>query len=320
MQSQSWLRILVLALAAIGSSPAGADTFPNRMITIVVPFPPGGGADVIARVIAQRLAGVLQQKVVVENKPGANGAIGATAVARATPDGHTLFFATNTAFSANPNLTKTIAYDPIKDFVPISRIGTFVFVLIVNAQMPVRTVQDLITYAKANPGKLSLASTTSTSLIAAESLKRLAGVDIVVVPQRGGATNDVLGGHVTMTITDLTTALPHVKSGAVRALAVTSRERSALMPDVPSFHEAGLLNFDVTPWGGMFVPAGTPPEAIARLNAELRAIIDDLGVKSQLGTIGFDAFSSTSEELGRLVESELLRWREMIKDAGIEPQ
>lgn len=317
---QSWFRIVVLVLSAVGTSPAGADTFPRRTITIVVPFPPGGGADVIARVIAQRLAGAVQQNVVVENKPGANGAIAATAVARAPPDGHTLFFATNTAFSANPSLTKTIAYDPIKDFAPISRIGTFVFVLIVNGQMSVRTVQDLVAYAKANPGKLSLASTTSTSLIAAEALKRLAGIDIVVVPQRGGATNDVLGGHVTMTITDLTSALPHVMSGSVRALAVTSRERSALLPEVPSLHEAGLLSFDVTPWGGMFVPAGTSRGVIGRLNAELRTIIDDVQVKSHLGTIGFDAFSSTPAELGRLAESELVHWREMIKDAGIEPQ
>jgi tripartite-type tricarboxylate transporter receptor subunit TctC len=217
---------------------------------------------------------------------------------------------------------KSISYDPVRDFAPLSRIGSFTQMLVLHPDLPLKSIPQLIAHAKANPGKLSFASGNASGVVAGETLKRWAGLDIVHVPYRSAppALNDVLGGRVSMMFTDLTTGLPHVKAGTLRALATTRLQRSTLFPELPSLHEAGITNFDMDSWAAMFAPANTPPEIVTRLNAELRKIIDDSDLRGRLGALGFEAFSSTPEELGEFVKVQLVKWTRMIKDAGIEPE
>jgi tripartite-type tricarboxylate transporter receptor subunit TctC len=322
-------RLLHLAAgsAAAAAVPTGsrltmAQAYPARAVTIIVPFGPGSASDTIARLIAQPLGIALKQSVVVEDKPGANGTLAATQVARAAPDGYTLILGTNTPHSAAPSLVKNVSYDPVKDFAPLCRVGSFTQVLVLHPDVPATTIPALIAYAKANPGKLSFASGNASGVLAGETLKRWAGVDILHVPYRSAppAINDVLGGRVSMMFTDLTTALPHVKAGTLRALATTRLQRSALFPELPSLHEAGVTDFDMDSWAAMFAPAHTPGDVVARLNGELRRIIDDADVKAKLGALGFEAFASTPQELGDFVKAQLVKWTRMIKDAGIEPE
>ena len=309
--------IAVFALPQIAS----AQTFPSRPITIVVPFSAGTGADIVVRAVAERLAKAVRQQVLVDNRLGANGVVAASYVARAAPDGHTLLMATNTAFSANPSLMKNIPYDPVRDFAPISRLGSFALLFVVNPAIPVASVAEFVRYAKANPGTLSVSSGTATALVAAETLKRSAEINFTIVPYKAGVNiSDVVAGHVSAAIAELSFTLAHVRANALRALAITNRTRSTVLPEIPTLDEAGITGFDVTPWGGIFAPANTPKETVSRLNAELRKILDDPAVRSQFATAGFDAFSSTPDELGAFVKSQLADWTKMIKDAGIEPQ
>jgi tripartite-type tricarboxylate transporter receptor subunit TctC len=316
-----WARLAAACAAALAVA-ANADTFPSKQITIVVPFTAGSGTDTVARVIGQPLGVALNQGIVIDDRAGANGAIAAAAVARAAPDGYTLFIATNTAMSANPSLMKNLSYDPVKDFAPVSRIGSYTNVLVVSPDLPVRTLAELIAHARANPGKLTFASGNSTGIVSGETLKRRAGLDIVHVPYKStpAAVNDILGGRISLMFVDLTTSLEHIKSNGLRPLAVTTRERSPLLPDLPSLNEAGLPDFDVDPWCGLFAPANTPKEIVARLNVEVRKIVDSPDIKARLAATGFDAFSSSPEELGAFVKSEVVTWARLIKDAGIEPQ
>jgi tripartite-type tricarboxylate transporter receptor subunit TctC len=319
---KTWLRGFTAAIAMLASFASVADTYPSRLITLIVPFAAGSGTDAVARVVAQELSQALNARVVVENKAGANGAIAATFVAKAPPDGYTLFMTTNTTHSANPSLMKSIAYDPMKDFSPITRGGNLPFMLVVNPGLPANSVQELIAHAKANPGKLTYAYGNSTGIVAGESFKRAAGIDVPKIPYRSTppAINDVIGGRVSFMFTDLATGLPQVKGGNLRALAVTTQERSAVVPELPSMKEAGLTDFDLTSWNGIFAPAGTPKEIVDKLNAELRAILAKPEVKARLAEMGFDAFSSTPEELEAFVKSELVKWTRLIKEAGIEPE
>jgi tripartite-type tricarboxylate transporter receptor subunit TctC len=307
---------------AQGNVQGNNQDYPSKPITIVVPFGPGSGTDVITRIIAQPLSVALKQTIVIENKPGANGAIAATQVARSTPDGHTLLMSTNSPHSAAPTLNRTLAYDPVKDFAPLSRVGSYTFMLAINRDLAVASVAELIAYAKANPGKLSYASGNTSGIVAGATLKHWTGIDMLHVPYKTvpQAINDVLAGRVPIIFTDLTPGLPHIKSGALRALAVTRLKRSALLPDVPSMHEAGVTNFNMDSWAGMFAPANVPVEVTSRLNAELRKIIDDPETRTRMGNLGFEGFSSTPEELGEFVRVQLIEWTKMIKDAGIEPE
>jgi tripartite-type tricarboxylate transporter receptor subunit TctC len=323
----SALRILIacgLALVdlALPGITARADPYPSKPVTIIVPFGAGSGTDAITRVIAQPLGIALKQTIVIENKPGANGAIAAAQVARADPDGYTLLMSTNSPHSAAPSLNKSIAYDPVKDFAPLSRVGSFTFMVAVHRDVPVTSVAELIAHAKANPGKLSYASGNTSGIVAGETLKARTGIDLLHVPYRSipPALNDVLAGRVSMILTDLTPGLPHVRAGTLRALAVTRLKRSALLPEVPSLHEAGVTNFDMDSWAGLFAPANTPAEIVALLNAELRKIIDDPEAKARIAGLGFEAFSSTPDELAEFVKAQLVKWTRMIKDAGIEPE
>jgi tripartite-type tricarboxylate transporter receptor subunit TctC len=316
------LRTLVaigLALAATGAS---AQTYPSKPITIVVPFAAGSGTDSIARIVGQQLSVAFNQSVVIENKVGASGVLAATYVARAAPDGYTLLMATNSTHSANPHLFKSLSYDPVKDFAPVARAGSYVFMLVVNPDIPAKTLPELVAHAKANPGKLTYASGNTTGIVAGETLKSKAGIDVLHIPYKSTppALNDVLGGRVSMMFIDLAPGLEHVRAGTLRPLAVTTKERSALLPDLPSLHEAGIPGYDVTSWAGLFAPAGTSKEIVARLNDEVRKIIANPDVKARIAITGFDAFSGPPETLAAFVQSELANWGKLIKDAGIEPQ
>jgi tripartite-type tricarboxylate transporter receptor subunit TctC len=317
----TFLRILIAAGALSFGLAAHADTYPSKPITIIVPFGPGSATDTIARVVAQHLGAVLKQSVVVEARPGANGALSALYVARSAPDGYTLFMSTNSPHSAAPFLMKNIGYDPVKDFTAITRMGSYTLMLCVHPSIPAKSVKELIEYAKANPGKLSFASGNTSGVVAGETLKHWAELDILHVPYKSAppALNDVLAGRVSMMFTDLTTGLPHVKAGTLRALAVTRLKRSTLIPELPTLDEAGVTGFDMDSWAGIFAPAGTPADIITLLNAELRKIIDSGEVKSNLGNVGFEAFSSSPKELEGFVKVQLGKWGKMVKDAGIQP-
>ncbi len=317
-----FLRVFLLVAAALGSAVAQAQTYPARPITLVVPFAPGSGTDTIARLVGAPLSQALGQNVIIENKAGANGSIAATFVARAAPDGYTLLITTNTTHSANPSLLKSISYDPVKDFAPIALIGNLRFMMVVHPGIPAKSVQEFVAYAKANPGKLSYASGNSTGIVAGETLKRTAGIDLLHVPYKSTppAINDVLGGRVSMMFIDLATGMPHTNANTLRPLAVSTQERSSILPQLPSMREAGFADFDLTSWVGVFAPAGTSKDVVMRLNGELRRIVASSEVKEKLVALGMDARSSTPEELGDYVNSQLVLWTRMIKDAGIEPQ
>jgi tripartite-type tricarboxylate transporter receptor subunit TctC len=315
------LRILIALGALSLDLAAHADTYPSKPITIIVPFGPGSATDTIARVVAQHLGAVLKQSVVVEDRPGANGALAALYVARSAPDGYTLFMSTNSPHSAAPFLMKNIGYDPVRDFTAITRMGSYTLMLCIHPSIPAKSVKELIEYAKANPGKLSFASGNTSGVVAGETLKHWAEIDMLHVPYKSAppALNDVLAGRVSMMFTDLTTGLPHVKAGTMRALAVTRLKRSTLIPELPTLDEAGVTGFDMDSWAGIFAPAGTPADIITLLNAELRKIIDSAEVKSNLGNAGFEAFSSSPKELEDFVKVQFGTWGKMIKDAGIQP-
>jgi tripartite-type tricarboxylate transporter receptor subunit TctC len=320
--ARAWIGIFVAGGALLPGIAADAEPYPSKPITIVVPFGPGSATDTLARIIGQHLGTALKQSIVVEDKPGANGAIAAAFAARAAPDGHTLFLSTNSPHSAAPTLNKNISYDPIKDFTAISRIGSFTLMLVLNPEVPAKSIPELIAYAKAHPGELSFASGNTSGVVAGETLKAWAGINIVHVPYRSSppAVNDVVSGRVSMMFTDLITGLPHVQANKLRALAVTRTQRSTLIPELPTMQEAGVANFDMDSWAGMFVPAKTPPEVIALLNAETRKIIDNPEIKARIAAVGFEAFSSTPEELNEFAKVQLVKWTKMIRDAGIEPE
>jgi tripartite-type tricarboxylate transporter receptor subunit TctC len=312
---------LILALTT-GAALAQSATYPNRTITLVLPFAAGSGTDTTTRIISQHLGAALGVGIAVENKAGANGMIAATYVAHAAPDGYTLLVTTNTSHSANPYLLKTLTYDPVKDFTPIARTGDLPFMLVINPAVPARTVAELIAYAKANPGKLTYASGSSSAIVSGATFARNAGLDLLHVPYKSSppAMNDVIAGRITMMFTDVLTGLPHVNSGALRALAVTTRTRSPLVPDLPSMEEAGVPDFDITSWQGYFGPANLPKEIVVRLNAEIRKVVETPEIRAQLASLGMDAFSGTPEELGAFVGDQLVLWEKLIRNAGIEKQ
>lgn len=307
-------------LASVSNVPAQG--YPSRPITIVSGFAAGSGDDTQARFIARHLEAAIKQGVVVENKVGANGAIAAGYVARAAPDGYTLLKVSAGTLVANPALYKSLSYDPVKDFAPISLTGRGIFLLVINPHVPANSVAELIAYAKANPGKLLFASSNANGIVSGETFKRWAGIDIVHVPYKSAppAINDLVAGHVSMMFADMTTALPLIKADALRGLAVTTRNRSPLLPDLPSLHEAGLTDFEIVPWSGLVAPANTPKDIVTRLNSEIRRIAADSSVKVQFAAIGTEVFASTPEEMSDLIKTDLVKWAKMIKNAGIEPQ
>ena len=314
--------LLGLGVSLMGLCSAWADTYPSAPITLVVPFASGSGTDAVARAVGQKLSERLKQPVVVDNRAGANAQIAAGIVAKAKPDGYTLFMTTNTSHSANPWLVKNLNYDPIKDFTPIARVGELPFALAVHPGVPAKTMAELIAYAKANPGKISYATPNSTSLVASETLKDMAKVDIVGVPYKSSpqALTDLMGGQVQLYVVDLGSGMATLKTDRVRTLGVTAAKGSRLLPGVPPIAKA-LPGFDITSWNGIFAPAGTPAAVVNTLNTELQAVLADPAVHRQLEQIGFEVWpTKTPQEFSRYVSDQLALWGKLIQKAGIEPQ
>lgn len=306
-------------VAVLFSAAVWAEDFPSRPITIVAVFGPGSASDTLCRIVADPLAATLKQPIVVDDRPGADGALAALYVHHATPDGYTLLMATNSPLSADPFLHKEASYDPVKDFMPVTRVGSFTLMLVVNPNLPVHSVKELIAYAKANPGKLTFASGNTSGIVAGETLKKHAGIDMLHVPYKSTpqAMADVIAGRVSLMFSDFTVAMPQVASNQVRALAVTRIKRSTLFPDLPTMDEAGIKGFNIDAWAGLVAPSGTPPDVVAKLNATLRPIIDSPEAQKKFRNIGFEAFSSTPGELGDYIKEQLVSWGKMIKDANI---
>jgi tripartite-type tricarboxylate transporter receptor subunit TctC len=301
---------------------AQAQVYPTGPITLVVPFAAGSGTDAVARTVGQKLSERLKQVVVIDNKPGASAQLGAVHVAKAKPDGYTLFMTTNTSHSANPSLFKSLNYDPVKDFTPIARVGELPFALVVNPSLPVSSVSELIAYSKANPGKLSYATPNSTSLVAMETIKRIAGIDIVGIPYKSSpqAMTDLLGGQVQVYVVDFGSGMSMLKSDRVRTLGVTTADASRILP---SFAPIGktVQGFNLTSWNGVFGPAGLPRPIVDRINAELQTVLADKEVQEKLAQIGFEVWpSKTPDEFTQYVADQLNHWSAMIKQAGIKPE
>jgi len=310
--------LLLLAL----SHPALAQ-YPNRAVKLVVPFPPAGATDIVGRIVAQKLGEQMGQSVVVENKPGAGGSIGSDLVAKSAPDGYTLLMATSSTHSIGPVLQK-LPYDPLKDFAPITHVANVPNVLVVSPVLPVASVQELIAYAKARPGQLNFASSGVGTIVHlnGELFKMLAGVDLVHVPYKGTALSipDVANGSVAMLFDSLASVQPHIKSGRVRPLAVNAQKRSALLPEVPTLAEAGMPAFDRYTWFGMFAPAGTPKEIVARVNAEVATALKAPDLLERFAAAGAEAVGSTPEQFVERIKSDAAKWAEVIRAANVKVQ
>jgi tripartite-type tricarboxylate transporter receptor subunit TctC len=309
-----------IGAAAFAVTPAQAQTYPSKVITIVVPTAPGGGNDIMARIVAARLGERLKQPVIVENKAGANGAIASQHVARSAPDGYTLLFGYIATHGINPGLSK-VPYDPVKDFAPIAQIAESQGVLVVNPSVPATSVKELIALAKSQPGKLSYASAGNGTAphIAGELFKKLAGVDLLHVPYKGSApaVMDTLAGSTQIMFPSIVAASPYIKSGKLRAIAVTGKKRSSLFPSLPTVGESGVPGFEITQWYGFFAPAKTPKPIIDKLNAEILAIMKDPDTLRKFGDQGADVVTSSPEEFGKFVQAEVTRWASFIKSAKI---
>jgi len=312
--------ILVATICALFGAVLHAEDYPTRPITLVAVFGPGSASDTICRIIADKLSPMLGQPIVVEDRPGADGALAALYVHHQPADGYTLLMGTNSPLSADPFIHKDINYDPIKDFVPITRVGSFTLMLVINPKLPIHSVQELVDYAKNNPGQLSFASGNTAGIVGGYTLTKWAEISMLHVPYKttAPALEDIISGRVSMMFADFTSAMPHVKAGTLRPLAISRIKRSSLYPDLPTMDEAGIKGFNLDAWAGLVAPAGTPPEIVTKLNAALRKIIDSPDVQAKFKNIGFEGFSSTPEELGDYMKAEIVEWGKMVKDAGIK--
>jgi len=320
MRSARALRAAAAVLAVLLASVAGAQaTWPVHPVRIIVPFPPGGTSDILARSIGQKLSERLGQPVIVDNRPGAGANIGAETAAKSSPDGYTLLLM-STIHVINPSLYAKLAYDPTRDFAAITLIATTAQVLVVHPSLPVKTVAELIAYAKARPGALyySSAGNGSQPHLSAEIFKWMTGIDIVHVPYKGApqAMTDLVAGQVALTFATAPSAVPLVRSAQVRALAVTTRGRITALPDVPTMIEAGVAGYEAVGWNGLVAPAGTPSAIVDRLNAEVVGIVGDPAVSRQLSGEGADPQTSTPTEFAAFLESERAKWAEAVKRSG----
>lgn len=296
--------------------------YPDRPITLIVPFPAGSGTDAVGRIFAEEIGKRVGQTIIVENRPGANATIAANYVKRAAPDGYTLFVTTNTSHSAAPWLMKNVPYDPVKDFTPIARGGNLPFILVTNPDRPYSTVEQMLQYAKDNPGQITYASGNSTGIVAGGTLDFQTGMKALHVPYKGTpqALTDLVAGQVDFMFTDVTSGLPFINSGRLKALAVSTAKRSALLPDLPAMEEVGLSDFDITSWNGFFGPAGMDPERVQLLNRSINEVIQDDAVRQRLAQLGFDAFSGPPEEFAQFVQEQYTLWGKLITDAKLGPQ
>ena len=313
---------LAPALLALASVPLHAQSYPTKPLTLVVPYPPGGTADILARNIGQKLGERLGQTVIVENKAGAGTLIGTRFVAEAAPDGYTLLLGTVSSHAINPAVNK-VGYDPVKDFVPIAPIGAIPFVLVANPQSPYKNLADLLKAARAEPGTISYASAGpgTSNHLAGEMLASEAQVKLLHVPYRGSAPAlaDVLAGHVPIMFDLQSTSVPNIRDGKLRALAVTSSQRSALLPDVPTVAESGLPHFEVSAWFALFAPAKVPKPIADRLSGEVAAIMKTADMQQKLKTLGADPDNRTPAQFAAYVREEASRYTRVVKAAGLAP-
>ncbi|HKQ25302.1 MAG TPA: tripartite tricarboxylate transporter substrate binding protein [Burkholderiales bacterium] len=298
-----------------------AETYPSKPIKLVIAFAAGSATDSAGRILAQQLSQRLGQNVIVENRAGANGQIAAVFVARSAADGYTLFMTTNSSHGANPHLYRKLAYDPIKDFEPIARVGTLPFMLVVNPDLPVINTAQFIAYAKAHPGALSYGTASTASLVGAETINHVAGLDLVRVGYSSSpqAILDLVAGRLQVMVADFATAMPHVKAGKLRVLGVTTAKRTRLLPNVPPLAET-LAGFDITSWNGVFAPAGTSQEIIARLERDILDILSRTEIRKKFAAIGFEIDPMNTSEFSRYVGEQIAYWGKLVRDAGIPPE
>jgi tripartite-type tricarboxylate transporter receptor subunit TctC len=315
-------RALLLLCALLGANAAHAEDYPSRPIKLVVPFAAGSATDALARILGQKLSAAEGWTVLIENVVGASGMMAAQNVARSPADGHTVFVTSNTTHAANQSLFKKLTYDPIGDFEPVGKLGTITLALAVHPSVPAADAKELIAYGKANPGKLTFGSGSSSSRIAGEMLKTLAGFDMLHVPYKSNpmAITDLLGGQISLVFADVSTTLPQIRAGKVKGLGVSSAQRSALAPDLPTMIEAGVPGYDLTAWFAAFVPAKTPQPIVAKLNAALNAAIADKVAQEALLAAGIEPLTGTPDELRAFVVSETKKWADIVKAAGIQPE
>ena len=296
----------------------------EKPVHIIVPFAAGGPTDIIARVLAPKLAASLRRQVIVENTVGATGGIGAAFVAKAPADGDTLLLGTSSIMAASPNLTTKLAYDPVSDFVPISLIATIENILVVHPGVPAANVRELIAYAKANPGKLTYASSGigSTYHLGAELFASQAGIQWTHIPYKGAAPaiQDVLAGHVQVMFDNMSSAIPNMKAGRVRALGVASLKRYPALPDVPTIDEQGVPGYETTIWLGLFAPANTPQPILQRLQKEIGDAVGSADYREKMAALDMQPRTSTSQELAGYLKSDLAKWAKVVRDAGIKPE
>lgn len=322
MKTRRWLLSTAAMIATGLTLPAAAQDFPAKSIRFVVPFAAGSATDALARILGEHLSRSLGRPVVVENLPGASGIIAAQNVVRADPDGHTLLITTNTTHGANQSLLKSVPYDAAKDFEAVGKLGTITLALATHQSVPAKSVSELVAYAKANPGKLTFGAGSSSSRIAGEMLKSLAGLDLTYVPYRSNpqAITDLLGGQISIVFADISTTLPQIKAGKVNGLAVSTAKRSALAPDLPTMAEAGVAGYDLAAWFAAFAPAKTPRPVIDKLNQAFVAALNDKTTQERLLTAGIEPETSTPDELKAFVPVEIKKWADIVKAAGIQPE
>jgi len=321
---RSWLAIPLLSALALSASVAVmAQDYPNRPIKLIVPYPPAGGTDIVARVLTEPLSVVLGQPIIIDNRGGAAGNVGTDLAAKAPPDGYTLLF-TLSSHTINPKLYDKLPFDVERDFVPISLAAMIPQILVVNPSVPVTNVKELIAYAKANPGKLNYASvgTGSPGHIAGELFKLKTGVDMVHIPYKGGgpAVVDTIGGQVQLLFVSMPAALQHVKAGKLRALGVTSAARSIAAPDIPTIAESGVADYVVDSWYGVLAPAKTPAAILAKLNGAFVKVLESKEVRDKLLAQGAEAAPSTPADFDKLIKEELQKWEYVIRAANIKPE
>jgi tripartite-type tricarboxylate transporter receptor subunit TctC len=311
---------LFLMASFTASGPLSAQAYPAKPIKLVIPFPPGGPLDLAGRAIGQKLQEAWGQPVVVENRPGAGGNIGADAVAKAAPDGYTLVMGALSTHAVNPHLFAKMPYDALKDFAPVTLVAITPNVLVVNAAVPANTVGELVALARASPGKLSFASGSNGSAghLAGELFKTLSGIDIVHVPYKGGAPalQDLLGGQVQFMFDNLANSMAQMKAGKLKAFAVTTSKRSALAPELPTMAEAGVTGFDISTWYGILAPAGTPPEVVRKLNGEIVNILGSEDMREKLRAQGAEPAPTSPEQFATFIRAEWSRYAKIVKDSG----
>jgi tripartite-type tricarboxylate transporter receptor subunit TctC len=318
------MKTMITALVAglVLALPAGAQDFPSRNIKFVVPFAAGSATDAVARILGDHVSKTLGKPVVVENLAGASGVIAAQNVARAEPDGHTVLITTNTTHGANQSLLKSVPYDAVGGFEAIGKIGTITLALTTHPSVPAKTVAELVAHAKANPGKLTFGAGSSSSRIAGEMLKSMAGIDLTYVPYRSNpqAITDLLGGQISIVFADISTTMPQVRAGKVNGLAVSTASRSALAPELPTMAEAGVAGYDLAAWFAAFAPAKTPAPVVAALHKAIAAALADKATQDRLLAAGIEPEGSSPEALKAFVVAEIAKWADIVKKAGIQPE